>query len=163
MNGTAILGVPTKTPKPGDDYSVIHGLRVAIETLNECSEIQHEKRTSLNENASKLVNRGRVICITSARDNSNMKNLENIFLNELTQENKNALASDQLVFKFIFYNRYINFIISAFLIFSLIPVDYCHLVILNIFPNNIESQVTSQGPREVFYSHLFYIYKFEIL
>ncbi|XP_071564945.1 integrator complex subunit 13 isoform X1 [Temnothorax nylanderi] len=126
MNGTAILGVPTKTPEPGEDYSVIHGLRVAIETLNECSEIQHEKRTSLNENTSKLINRGRVICITSARDNSNMKSLENIFLSELAQENKNALASDHLI-----------------------PVDYCHLVILNIYPNNIESQVTSQGPREV--------------
>lgn len=97
MNGTAILGVPIKTPDPGEDYSVIHGLRVAIETLNECSEIQHEKRTSLNENTSKLVNRGRVICITSARDNSNMKSLENIFLNELAQENKTALASDQSV------------------------------------------------------------------
>lgn len=35
------------------------------------------------------------------------------------------------------------------LICSLIPIDYCHLVILNIYPNNIESQVTSQGPREV--------------
>ncbi|KMQ90411.1 protein asunder-like protein [Lasius niger] len=126
MNGTAILGVPTKTPDPGEDYSVIHGLRVAIETLNECSEIQHEKRTSLNENTSKLVNRGRVICITSARDNSNMKSLENIFLNELAQENKTALASDHLI-----------------------PIDYCHLVILNIYPNNIESQVTSQGPREI--------------
>ncbi|XP_011638452.1 integrator complex subunit 13 isoform X1 [Pogonomyrmex barbatus] len=126
MNGTAILGVPTKTPEPGEDYSVIHGLRVAIETLNECSEIQHEKRTSLNENTSKLLNRGRVICITSARDNSNMKSLENIFLNELAQENKKALGSDQLI-----------------------PIDYCHLVILNIYPNNIESQVTSQGPREV--------------
>ncbi|XP_046821860.1 integrator complex subunit 13 [Vespa velutina] len=126
MNGTAILGVPTKNPEPGEDYSVIHGLRVAIETLNECSEIQHEKRTSLNENTNKLLNRGRVICITSARDNSNMKSLENIFLNELTQENKTALASDHLM-----------------------PIDFCHLVILNICPNNIESQVTSQGPREV--------------
>ncbi|XP_014611908.1 PREDICTED: protein asunder homolog isoform X1 [Polistes canadensis] len=126
MNGTAILGVPTKNPDPGEDYSVIHGLRVAIETLNECSEIQHEKRTSLNVNTSKLLNRGRVICITSARDNNNMKSLENIFLNELTQENKTALASDHLM-----------------------PIDYCHLVILNICPNNIESQVTSQGPREV--------------
>ncbi|XP_015175959.1 PREDICTED: protein asunder homolog [Polistes dominula] len=126
MNGTAILGVPTKNPEPGEDYSVIHGLRVAIETLNECSEIQHEKRTSLNVNTSKLLNRGRVICITSARDNNNMKSLENIFLNELTQENKTALASDHLM-----------------------PIDYCHLVILNICPNNIESQVTSQGPREV--------------
>nr|XP_050852263.1 integrator complex subunit 13 isoform X4 [Vespula vulgaris] len=126
MNGTAILGVPTKNPEQGEDYSVIHGLRVAIETLNECSEIQHEKRTSLNENINKLLNRGRVICITSARDNSNMKSLENIFLNELTQENKTALASDHLM-----------------------PIDFCHLVILNICPNNIESQVTSQGPREV--------------
>ncbi|XP_011157688.1 integrator complex subunit 13 [Solenopsis invicta] len=126
MNGTAILGVPTKTPEPGEDYSVIHGLRVAIETLNECSEIQHEKRTSLNDNTSKLINRGRVICITSARDNNNMKSLENIFLNELATENKNALSSDHLI-----------------------PVDYCHLVILNIYPNNIDSQVTSQGPREV--------------
>ncbi|XP_014479751.1 PREDICTED: protein asunder homolog isoform X1 [Dinoponera quadriceps] len=126
MNGTAILGVPTKVPEPGEDYSVVHGLRVAIGTLTECSEIQHEKRTSLNENANNLVNRGRVICITSARDDSNMKSLENIFLNELAQENKTALASDRLV-----------------------PIDYCHLVILNIFPSNIEPQVTSQGPREV--------------
>jgi len=110
MNGTAILGVPTKTPEPGEDYSVIHGLRVAIETLNECSEIQHEKRTSLNENTNKLINRGRVICITSARDNSNMKNLENIFLNELAQENKNALSSDQLVFSItiIHYHNHIK-------------------------------------------------------
>lgn len=98
MNGTAILGVPTKTPEPREDYSVVHGLRVAIEALNECTEIQHEKRTSLNENTSKLVmNRGRVICITSARDNSNMKSLENIFLNQLEQENKTALASDKSV------------------------------------------------------------------
>lgn len=98
MNGTAILGVPTKTPKPGEDYSVVHGLRVAISTLNDCSDIQREKRTSLNENTSNLVNRGRVICITSARDDSNMKSLENIFLNELAQENKNVLASDESVF-----------------------------------------------------------------
>ncbi|XP_032665480.1 integrator complex subunit 13 isoform X1 [Odontomachus brunneus] len=126
MNGTAILGVPTKTPEPGEDYSVVHGLRVAIGTLNECSDIQHEKRTSLNENTTNLINRGRVICITSARDDSNMKSLENIFLNELAQENKTALASDHLI-----------------------PIDYCHLVILNIFPNNIEPQVTSQGPREI--------------
>ncbi|XP_066593100.1 integrator complex subunit 13 [Prorops nasuta] len=125
MNGTAILGVPRKNQEPGEDNSVIHGLRVAIETLNECSEIQHEKRTALN-NSNKLINRGRVICITSARDNSNMKNLENIFLNELAQENKAALASDHLI-----------------------PIDHCHLVILNICPNNIESQVTSQGPRDV--------------
>ena len=95
MNGMAIIGVPLRTHQPGVDFSVIHGLRVAIEALTECSETQHEKRTSLTENASKILNRGRVICITSARDNINMKSLENIFLSQLTQQNKIALASDQ--------------------------------------------------------------------
>ncbi|XP_015590827.1 integrator complex subunit 13 [Cephus cinctus] len=126
MNGMAIIGVPPRTHQPGVDFSVIHGLRVAIEALTESSEIQHEKRTSLTENATKLLNSGRVICITSARDDINMKSLENIFLNQLTQQNKIALTSDHLI-----------------------PVHHCHLVILNIFPNNIESQVTSQSPREV--------------
>lgn len=45
---------------------------------------------------------------------------------------------------------------------SLIPIDYCHLVILNIVPCNIESQVTSQGPQEVlviFISFIRYMYK----
>ncbi|XP_032673865.1 integrator complex subunit 13-like isoform X2 [Odontomachus brunneus] len=124
-NATAILGVPTKTPEPGKNYSIVYGLHVAISILNECSHIQHEKRTFLNKNTTNLVNRGRIICITSIRDDSNMKSLENIFLNKLTQKNKTALALNHL------------------------PIDYCHLVILNIFPNNIEPQITSQGPREI--------------
>ncbi|XP_063981652.1 integrator complex subunit 13 [Diachasmimorpha longicaudata] len=123
MNGMAIIGVPPRGHQPGVDFSVIHGLRVAIEALTECSDIQNNKKT---ENASKLLNRGRVICITSARDNINMKSLENIFLNQLTQQNKVASGSD-----------------------TSIPIHHCHLVILNIFPVNIESQVTSQNPREV--------------
>ena len=94
MNGMAIIGTPSKM-HTGADYSVIHGLRVAIEALSECSEIQREKRTSMSENATKLINRGRVICITSARDDANMKSLENIFLNQLTQQNKLAVSSDQ--------------------------------------------------------------------
>ena len=95
MNGMAIIGVPPRSHQPGTDFSVIHGLRVAIEALTECSEVQQEKRSNSSENASKLLNRGRVICITSARDNINMKSLENIFLNELAQQNKIALSSDR--------------------------------------------------------------------
>lgn len=91
MNGMAIIGVPPRAHQPGVDFSVIHGLRVAIEALTECSETQQTKRS---ENPSKLLNRGRVICITSARDNINMKSLENIFLNQLTQQNKIAAGSD---------------------------------------------------------------------
>lgn len=91
----AIIGVPPRVHPPDVDFSVIHGLRVAIEALTECSEIQHAKRTSLTENATKIQNRGRVICITSARDDINMKSLENIFLSQLAQQNKIALGSDE--------------------------------------------------------------------
>lgn len=91
----AIMGVPPPSRQTGIDFSVIHGLRVAIEALTESSEIQHAKRTALNENANKLLNSGRVICITSARDNANMKSLENIFLSQLVQQNNIAAASDQ--------------------------------------------------------------------
>ncbi|CAG5094071.1 Similar to INTS13: Integrator complex subunit 13 (Homo sapiens) [Cotesia congregata] len=126
MNGMAIIGIPPRNHQPGVDYSVIHGLRVAIEALTECSEIQHSIRTSLNKNDNKLLNRGRIVCITSARDDINMKSLENIFLNQLTQQNKIAMGSDHLM-----------------------PIHHCHLVILNIFPTTIESQVTNQSPREL--------------
>ncbi|XP_008544996.1 integrator complex subunit 13 [Microplitis demolitor] len=126
MNGMAIIGIPPRNHQPGVDYSVIHGLRVAIEALTECSEVQHSIRTSLNENDNKLLNRGRIVCITSARDDINMKSLENIFLNQLAQQNKVAMGSDHLM-----------------------PIHHCHLVILNIFPINIESQVTNQNPREL--------------
>lgn len=90
----AIIGIPPRH-QTNTDFSVIHGLRVAIEALTECTENQSEKRTSSPENANKLLNRGRVICITSARDDLNMKSLENIFVSQLTQQNKLAVASDQ--------------------------------------------------------------------
>ena len=90
------MGIPPRTP-PSADYSVIHGLRAAIEALCECSDIQHEKRTSLTENASKVLNRCRVICITSTRDNNSIKSLEEIFQNVLLQQNKIAAGSDQYV------------------------------------------------------------------
>lgn len=95
MNGMAIIGVPPRTHQPGTEFTVIHGLRVAIEALSECSENQQEKRIAGSESAGKLINRGRVICITSARDNMNMKSLENIFLSQLTKQNKTAAGSDK--------------------------------------------------------------------
>lgn len=89
MNGMAIIGVPPRNAT-GVEISVIHGLRVAIEALTEISENQQEKISAGSESSSKLLNRGRVICITSARDNANMKSLESIFLNELILQNKHT-------------------------------------------------------------------------
>ncbi|XP_067005388.1 integrator complex subunit 13 [Anabrus simplex] len=125
LTGMASMGVPPRAHQSGE-YSVILGLRAAIEALCECSDIQHEKRTSLTENASKVLNRCRVICITSARDNASMKSLEDIFQNVLIQQNKIAAGSDHLI-----------------------TVHHCHLVVINVYPNNIESQVTGHPPRDL--------------
>ncbi|GLV34715.1 asunder [Carabus blaptoides fortunei] len=122
MNAMSMVGVPPRNIQQGVEFSVIHGLRAAIEALSESSELQHERRTSstFNEGQSKLLNRCRVICITSTRDNNSMKRLEDIFLNVLQQQNKIAASSDHLL-----------------------TINHCHLVIINIFPNNVESQVSN--------------------
>ena len=96
LNALSTVGVPVRSHQQGE-FSVIHGLRAAIEAMCECSDVQHEKRTSLTENASKVLNRCRVICITSARDNNSMKSLKEIFQNAVLQHNKIAAGSDQYV------------------------------------------------------------------
>lgn len=117
-------GAPPKVkPSTPTEFSVCHGFRTAIEAMCECSESQHRKRTSLNENAMELQNRCRLICITSARDNDSTKNLEDIFQYELTRMNRIASASDHLI-----------------------PVDYCHLIIINVFPNSAHTIVSGHPP-----------------
>ncbi|KAG8228667.1 hypothetical protein J437_LFUL008904 [Ladona fulva] len=125
LNTLSSVGVPN-TRQSSRDYSMMYGLKSAIEALCECSEIQHERRTSLTENASKVLNRCRVICITSTIDNSSIKSFEDYFQNILIQQNKIAAGSDHLI-----------------------TVHHCHLVILNVYPNNTESQVRGHPPKDM--------------
>lgn len=83
--------------QPGLDYTVLHGLRAAIEALSEYTDIQLEKEKMGNagEGQSKMLNRCRIICITSARDNESMKRLEEIVQTVLLQQNKVAADSDK--------------------------------------------------------------------
>nr|CAH7726662.1 unnamed protein product [Callosobruchus chinensis] len=108
------------------DYTVLHGLRAAIEALSEVTDVQQEKMQNTID-GQKILNRGRVICITSARDNDSMKRLEDIFLSVLTQQNK----------------------ISSTESYRLLTIDHCHLVIINTFPINIESQVNNHPPKNL--------------
>lgn len=116
----SLVGIPQRNVQPGVEFSVIHGLRAAIEALSECSELQHEKRTTqtLSEGQTKLLNRCRVICITSTRDDNSMKRLEDIFLNVLQQQNKIAAGSDQL-----FFSSYYNlvFMLTYFFVTVYLP------------------------------------------
>ncbi|PRD20101.1 UNVERIFIED_CONTAM: asun [Trichonephila clavipes] len=52
MAALAQVGPPQNVS--GKECNVIHGLNAAIEALCECSEIQHEKRTSMTESAGKV-------------------------------------------------------------------------------------------------------------
>ncbi|CAG9863115.1 unnamed protein product [Phyllotreta striolata] len=130
MNGMSLIGIPPPPPPIRSvntqlDHTVLHGLRAAIEALSEPTDIQMQ-HTKNSQDGPKILNNTRVICITSARDNESMKRLEDIFLTVLNQQNKIASTSDKLL-----------------------PVHHCHLVIINTFPVNIESQVNNHHPKHL--------------
>ncbi|KAJ8971268.1 hypothetical protein NQ314_000789 [Rhamnusium bicolor] len=124
MNGMSLIGIPPPPPPLRSvstplDYTVLHGLRAAIESLTEPTDLQQENIKN-SVDGQTVLNKNRVICITSARDNDSMKRLEEIFLTVLNQQNKVCATSDRLL-----------------------TIDHCHLVIINTFPINIESQVNN--------------------
>lgn len=130
MNGMSLIGVPPLPPhlrpvQQGMDHTVLHGLKAAVEVLSEMTDVQLEKQKNCKGN-SKFLNRCRVICITSARDNESMNRLEEIFHNVLQSQNKLSNSDDRLI-----------------------PIDNCHLVIINTFPVNIESQVGNHAAKVV--------------
>lgn len=91
-----MIGIPPPHMRPaqsGAEYTVLHGLRAAVDALSKYTDNQIEKKNS--GDGTKLLNRCRVICITSARDNESMKRLEEIFLTVLTQQNKLAAGNDR--------------------------------------------------------------------
>uniref|UniRef100_A0A182XVD6 Protein asunder n=1 Tax=Anopheles stephensi TaxID=30069 RepID=A0A182XVD6_ANOST len=121
LNAMTMVGVPPRQTQ-ASDYSVIHGLRAAIEALAEPTEFQKEQIVAHSKSDNfKLVNRGRVICITSARDDASMKSLEDIFRTVLVQQNTIAGHKDY------------------------ISIDQCHLVIINLYPANMESMVSNRA------------------
>lgn len=122
MNAMAMVGVPPNTPQ-SSDYSVIHGLRAAVEALAEPSEAQKEQQNA----GGQILNAGRVICITSARDDESMKSLEDIFLTVLTSQNKMLTPNNP----------------------NYLKIDRCHLVIVNLYPSTLASLVNTRTLKDV--------------
>lgn len=69
-NAMMMVSVPSRSIPQSSDYSVIHGLRAAIEALAEPTD---EQLLATQVGCKQIPNKGRVICITSARDNTSMK------------------------------------------------------------------------------------------
>ncbi|KAK3927823.1 Integrator complex subunit 13 [Frankliniella fusca] len=124
QNQLGMIGVPNVATRPVHaENSVVPGLQAAVDSICQCTDIQHELRTSLSENASKILNRSRVICITSQRDNQSIKHLQDSFTKFVSQANKKAANSD-----------------------TLIPINHCHLVILNVTSRNGEPCLVNPIP-----------------
>ena len=122
ISAMAMVGIPPRATAQPKEFSVIHGLRAAVEALSEPSDIQKEQLIATKRTATKTNNRGRVICITSARDDASMKSLEDIFHTILVQQNTLVAQHKELM-----------------------KVDNCKLVIINLYPSNIETSVTSRS------------------
>lgn len=122
MNAMAMVGVPPSV-HPTNEFTVIHGLRAAVEALTEPTEQQKQK---LAAKTGKVMNRARVICITSARDDSSMKSLEEIFNSVVNQQNLQPRSGT-----------------------NVLKIDECHLVVINLHPSSLESMVTNRPLREL--------------
>lgn len=146
MNAMSLVGIPQRrTPNSTNDYSVIHGLRAAAEALAEPSDQQllqlqnaalsaassDTNRSNAASLAAQIRNGGRVICITSARDNASMKSLEDIFLTLIVQQNQ-LTASRMDAVPTATQPQFLN-------------IDRCHLVIINLYPSRMETLVTDRG------------------
>lgn len=126
MNAMAMVGIPPRITPHSTEYSVIHGLRAAVEAIAEPTEQQKEHITAAGATTSKYRNMGRVICITSARDDASMKSLEDIFHTVIVQQNVLSAGHKDLL-----------------------NIDHCHLVIINLYPSNMDSMVSDREPQDV--------------
>ncbi|CAB0013908.1 unnamed protein product [Nesidiocoris tenuis] len=96
-NALALIGIPPPpAPDPVFVSSVDHGLQEAVSAMCECTDQQHEKRTSLNDNVVPVVNRCRVICITYGMNKDKVVEMGTKMQNELYLGNKFAASSDLL-------------------------------------------------------------------
>ncbi|XP_013169023.1 PREDICTED: protein asunder [Papilio xuthus] len=128
LNGLCLVG-PVRRGAGGD----VVGLCAAIEALGEPSPNQSSRPTTERL----FQNRGRIICITSARDDDSIRSLAEIALNALVQQNKKLSMVPPTTSADATANT------------QSLVVHYCHLVIVNVTPEKIETRVNNQPLTEM--------------
>ncbi|OWK03790.1 ASUN [Cervus elaphus hippelaphus] len=99
---------------------------LAVETLCKITEYQHEARTLLMENAERVGNRGRIICITNAKSDSHVRMLEDCVQETIHEHNKLAANSDHLM-----------------------QIQKCELVLIHTYPVGEDSLVSDRPKKEL--------------
>uniref|UniRef100_A0A8C5RCM6 Integrator complex subunit 13 n=1 Tax=Laticauda laticaudata TaxID=8630 RepID=A0A8C5RCM6_LATLA len=125
MAALAAVGPPNPRADP-ECCSILHGLVAAVEALCKITEYQHEARTSLMENADRVGNRGRIICITNAKSDSHVRMLEEFVQETIHEHNKLAANSDHLM-----------------------QIQKCELVLIHTYPVGEESLVSDHLKKEL--------------
>ncbi|KAK6175317.1 hypothetical protein SNE40_013805 [Patella caerulea] len=90
MMSLSYLGPPTEDSME-DEYSAMHGLSQAIESLCKPSELQQQ----LMDEEENVKNNGRIICLTNLKSEAHIRMLEECVLDAITQHNKLAAATDR--------------------------------------------------------------------
>lgn len=124
----SIVGAPITNRPPSADNSIIHGLKAAIDTLFEPTDEQRELMKT--QNGEKCENKGRVVCLTSCRDDNSMTSLEEIFKTVLLKQN-DTISQHQ----------------------DLLPLNECELIFINVYPKNVEAFVTKKPLRQIGGTH----------
>ncbi|XP_047405864.1 integrator complex subunit 13 isoform X3 [Sciurus carolinensis] len=124
MAALAAVGPPNPRADP-ECCSILHGLVAAVETLCKITEYQHEARTLLMENAERVGNRGRIICITNAKSDSHVRMLEDCVQETIHEHNKLAANSDHLM-----------------------QIQKCELVLIHTYPVGEDSLVSDRPKKE---------------
>ncbi|XP_070804151.1 integrator complex subunit 13 isoform X3 [Pituophis catenifer annectens] len=124
MAALAAVGPPNPRADP-ESCSILHGLVAAVEALCKITEYQHEARTLLMENADRVGNRGRIICITNAKSDSHVRMLEGCIQETINEHNKLAANSDHLM-----------------------QIQKCELVLIHTYPVGEESLVSDHLKKE---------------
>uniref|UniRef100_A0ACB8FQD0 Integrator complex subunit 13 n=1 Tax=Sphaerodactylus townsendi TaxID=933632 RepID=A0ACB8FQD0_9SAUR len=125
MAALAAVGPPNPRADP-ECCSILHGLGAAVQALCKITEYQHEARTMLMENAERVGNRGRIICITNAKSDSHVRMLEECVQETIHEHNKLAANSDHLM-----------------------QIQKCELVLIHTFPVGEDNLVSECLKKEL--------------
>ncbi|XP_059510692.1 integrator complex subunit 13 isoform X4 [Stegostoma tigrinum] len=125
MAALAAVGPPNPRMDP-ECCSVLHGLVEAVEVLCKCTDYQHEARTTLMENADRVSNRGRIICITNAKSDSHVRMLEDCVQETIHEHNKLAASSDNLM-----------------------QIQHCELVLIHTYTAGEDSLVSDRPRKDI--------------
>lgn len=125
LNAMSMIGVPLPLASAHNpEFTVLHGLRAAIEALAEPTEQQTNLLNSGSATDQSLQNQGRIVCITSARDDASMKTLEDIFHSVLVQQNSQIGKAK-----------------------NMLHVSKCQLMIINMLPSNLTEKFITDRPK----------------